>query len=53
MQNLLDKLKRDKVKGIWLGVDTKNSRAIHFYSKFGFNTNPILKQFGIYRKVIE
>lgn len=38
MNALLSFLKDEKVNGIMLGVNNKNTRAISFYKKHGFNT---------------
>ena len=50
MYTLLDRLQVDGISGVWLGVDTKNKRAISFYKKLGFKSSPIMKLFGIYKK---
>lgn len=47
---LFDRFKADKVKGVWLGVDVKNERAISFYKKMGFRKHRLLGAFGIYVK---
>ena len=36
MNSLIENLKNKNVKGVMLGVDTKNKRAICFYQKCGF-----------------
>ncbi len=52
MEALLYRLKEDNIKGVWLGVDKNNTRAISFYKKMGFKTNLLAKSFGIYKKRI-
>lgn len=47
---LLDRLKADGVKGVWLGVDVKNERAINFYLKHGFKKHRLLGRNGVYVK---
>lgn len=47
---LIDRFKADNVKGVWLGVDVKNERAISFYRKIGFIKHRLLGAFGIYVK---
>lgn len=37
MEELIKKLKDKNIKGVMLGVDIKNERAISFYKKCGFN----------------
>ena len=50
MQQLLNKLKADNVRGVYLGLDKTNTRAINYYKKFGFYSSGILRLFGIYKK---
>lgn len=49
MQALFEELKRQKVKGVMLGVSATNLRAISFYTKMGFQVlmeNQYVKMMG-------
>ena len=47
---LINHLKKDNIKGVWLGVDKSNKRAISFYNKMGFKSTVFGRLFGIYKK---
>lgn len=48
MEPLLNRLKKDNIRGVWLGVDPQNVRAVKFYKKFGFTSKGIFKLFSVY-----